>query len=99
MHLIQILLPLPGDGGSSSKLFAEVREELAARFGGLTFYRNAPAEGLWKAGGDVEEDAIVVAEVMADELDREWWAGYREQLERRFQQDEIVVRSLSAERL
>ena len=97
--LIQILLPLPGDGGSSSKLFAEVREELAARFGGLTFYRNAPTGGLWKGGGDMEEDAIVVAEVMAHELDREWWACYREKLECRFQQDEIVVRSLSAERL
>jgi hypothetical protein len=73
MHLIQILLPLRGDGESSSKLFLEVREELAARFGGLTFYRNAPAEGLWKDGADMEEDAIVVAEVMADELDRDWW--------------------------
>ncbi|WP_245515512.1 hypothetical protein [Rhizobium deserti] len=99
MHLIQILLPLPGDGESSSKLFLEVREELATRFGGLTFYRNAPAEGLWKDGGELEEDAIVVAEVMADELDRDWWASYRVELERRFQQDEIVVRSLSAERL
>ena len=99
MYLIQILLPLPGDGRGSSKLFLEVREELAARFGGLTFYSNAPAEGLWRDGCDMEEDAVVVAEVMADELDRDWWAGYRAELERRFRQDEIVIRSLSMERL
>ena len=38
-------------------------------------------------------------EVMMDELDRAWWQGYRERLEQRFRQDEVVIRMIAAERL
>jgi hypothetical protein len=31
---------------------------------------------------------------MAQHQDREWWRLYRETLERRFRQDQIVVRAL-----
>jgi hypothetical protein len=34
-----------------------------------------------------------VFEVMTETLDVSWWANYRRQLEREFQQDEIVVRA------
>ncbi|WP_430256969.1 hypothetical protein [Neorhizobium sp. DAR64872/K0K18] len=98
MHLIQILLPTSG-GKAAPLLLDQVREELTEKFGGLTFHRSAPAQGLWEDGGDVQEDDIVVAEVMADELDPEWWLVYRRELERRFRQDEIVIRALSATRL
>jgi hypothetical protein len=47
----------------------------------------------------VQEDAIVIAEVMAEEVDCQWWRSYREELERRFQQKEIVIRAISATRL
>jgi hypothetical protein len=40
-----------------------------------------------------------VFEVMAEELDRAWWGGYRETLERMFRQDAIVVRSQQIEML
>jgi hypothetical protein len=36
---------------------------------------------------------------MTDALDREWWRDYREQLERRFRQQEIVVRASRFDRL
>ena len=36
---------------------------------------------------------------MVEELDRVWWDGYRRSLERRFAQESIVIRALSAERL
>ena len=36
---------------------------------------------------------MLVLEVMADELDRDWWGRYRRELEARFRQDEIVVRA------
>jgi hypothetical protein len=99
MHLIQILLPLMNGKAASAPLFGALREELTSKFGGLTFHRNAPAQGLWEDDGEVKEDTIVIAEVMADEVDREWWRSYREELERRFQQEEIVIRALSATRL
>jgi hypothetical protein len=62
-------------------------------------HRNAPAQGLWDNDGDVQEDAIVIAEVMATELDRGWWLSYRKELELRFRQEEIVIRAASVTRL
>lgn len=101
MHLVQILLPTADASGSpfSPELFASLREELTHRFGGMTFYRSAPAEGLWLGDAGVERDAIVTAEVMVDDVDREWWADFRSGLERRFRQDEIVIRALPISRL
>jgi hypothetical protein len=43
--------------------------------------------------GGTEEDRIVTVEVMVDEFDREWWAGYRETLEDEFDQQELVIRA------
>jgi len=42
----------------------------------------------------VEPDDVVIVEVMAKQLEREWWRPYREDLERRFRQEEIMIRSL-----
>ena len=96
MHLIQLLLPLYDNAGQPfpPALYDGVRKELVERFGGLTTYSRAPAKGLWKEDGDpVRKDDIVVYEVMADAVDRAWWAGYRKELEAQFQQDELVVRA------
>jgi hypothetical protein len=101
MHVVEILLPLADNEGRrfDRALYAAVRAELVERFGGLTAFTRSPAEGLWEEGGDVSRDEIVVFEVMADDLDRAWWRGYRESLESRFRQDAIVVRAGEAERL
>ncbi|MGV3569056.1 MAG: hypothetical protein ACO1PB_00560 [Ramlibacter sp.] len=98
---MQILLPLQDNQGQPlpHALFAAVREELVERFGGLTAYTRAPASGVWEEGGAKQRDDIVVYEVMADALDRGWWASYRERLEQRFAQEEIVVRAQAMERL
>jgi hypothetical protein len=99
--LITLLLPLyDGEGRAFPReLYEKVRRELTERFGGLTAFTRAPAEGLWRDEGRTERDDIVVLEVMADELDRSWWSGYRADLEARFMQDEIVIRAQSFERL
>ncbi len=101
MHLVQILLPLRGADGQRLPRahFDAVRTELVGRFGGLTAYSRAPADGLWDEGEHVVQDEVVAYEVMVDTLDRAWWAQYRAGLERRFRQQEIVVRSLAMERL
>jgi len=36
---------------------------------------------------------------MADALDRKWWTGFRRELERRFLQEQVVIRSQEIERL
>jgi hypothetical protein len=96
MHLVQLLLPLYDNDGQRQpdELFGRVRDELTERFGGLTSYSRAPARGLWQdETGNTSRDEIVVYEVMAGELDAAWWRGYREQLERSFRQDKLIVRS------
>jgi hypothetical protein len=102
VYLIQLLLPLRDNAGEpfASAEFERVRRELAERFGGVTFYTRSPAVGIWKdEDGEVDRDEIVIAEVMADGEDREWWRAYRRELERRFRQEEMIVRSTRCERL
>lgn len=103
MHLVQILLPLYAPDGDRlpQELFGAVREELVARFGGLTAYTRAPANGLWveEESEAVAHDDIVVYEVMVDRLDRAWWARYRQGLAQRFRQQELVVRAQATELL
>ena len=101
MHLIEILLPLSDNDGKpfAAELRSAVRDELVEHFGGVTAFTRSPAEGLWKEGGETERDDIVILEVIADWLDRGWWRGYRTLLERRFRQDEIVVRAREVELL
>lgn len=101
MHLIEILLPLTDNEGRpfGAGEFDRVRDDLAARFGGVTAFRRAPAEGVWAEGGGVSRDEVVIFEVMTDALDREWWAAYRGELERRFRQEKLVVRATAFEEL
>ena len=101
MHLVQLLLPLKDPDGKPfpRSHYRRIREVLTERFGGLTAYTRAPAEGLWDVGDELEHDDIVVYEVMVPELDRAWWGDYRASLERQFDQDELVVRAQVIERL
>ena len=95
MYLIQILLPLQDNDGApfNPELYREVREELSARYGGLTAFTRDPAEGHWQDDGKTTRDEIVVFEVMVEELATSWWRDYRRKLERVFRQDVIVIRA------
>jgi hypothetical protein len=80
--------------------FRKVRQELTDRFGGVTAYTRAPAEGSWEdEQGRVHHDDVAVVEVMVDSLDRAWWSRYREELTARFRQTELVVRATLMESL
>jgi len=100
-HLVQLLLPLYANDGApvAPACLDAVRHELTEKFGGLTAYTRAPAEGRWRSGDHVSRDDVIVVEVMTDELDRQWWTDYRGTLERRFEQQEIVARASVVERL
>jgi hypothetical protein len=47
MHLVEILLPLNDNSGRPfrTEKYAEVREHLTERFGGLTAFSRSPAQG------------------------------------------------------
>jgi len=101
MHLVELLLPTYDNDGRpfGAAALNRVRDELAARFGGVTAFSRAPAEGVWEEGGEVSRDQIVVFEVMADALDRGWWGAYRAELERRFRQEKLIIRATEFEEL
>jgi hypothetical protein len=94
MHLVEIFLPLSDNDGNrfAAGTFAEVRRELTEKFGGLTAFSRAPAEGTDTEGGRPRHDELVVFEVMTEQLDRAWWSAYRSQLEHRFRQQRILIR-------
>lgn len=102
MHLIQLFLPLRDNDGKPFPRgsYDAVRAELTDLFGGVTAFVRSPAVGLWEDdGGAVQRDDVVLLEVMADHVDHGWWVSYRKGLERRFRQDEVLVRATRVERL
>jgi hypothetical protein len=101
VHLIQILVPLFDNDGRrlEADIFHAIRDELTVRFGGLTAYTRAPAEGLWTNRDVVSRDEIVMVEVMVETLDPAWWREYRHSLEAKLRQELVVVRALAIEQL
>lgn len=102
MDLIQILLPLRDNAGQqfSKQMFGEVREHLLKTFGGVTIYNGNAATGLWEGTqGEIEKDQVIIVEVMTTSLNRHWWKNYRTELEKKFQQDEIVIRAIEYAKL
>jgi hypothetical protein len=99
MYLIQLFLPVYDETGTvfPEAHFAAVRKQLTDRFGGVTAYSRAPAQGFWKEKGTVHRDDIVVFEVMTKDLDKHWWESYRQMLEVQFRQQEVLIRSQSVE--
>lgn len=101
MHLVQILLPVFDQNGNRlpEAEYGRVRGELTQKFGGLTAFTSAPAEGVWRTEGRTDRDEIIVIEVMTEELDKPWWGHYRRKLEDHFRQESIVVRAQPIELL
>lgn len=102
MQLVQIFLPLFDNDKQlfRKSLYDELRNKLKDRFGGVTFYRNTPAEGLWKdETGKSNYDELIIAEVMIDEADKEWWKQFKKNLEQIFEQEEILIRCLLFEKI
>ncbi len=96
MHLIQLLLPLYANDQEvfPAEMHAQVKTELSEKFGGLTAYTRSPAEGRWRGLEKDVNDEIVIYEVMVPSLDTAWWGEYREMMETRFHQDEVIIRAL-----
>ncbi|HPG89904.1 MAG TPA: hypothetical protein PLD46_09635 [Hyphomicrobium sp.] len=101
MHLIQILLPVRDNDGKpfGPHPFEDVYWTLSKKFGGVTGYTRAPAEGRWEASGKTQHDDVLVIEVMVETLDKTWWSDFRQQLEATFRQSKVIVRAQPIELL
>jgi hypothetical protein len=94
MHLIQLLIPLHDNHKQAfpTAYFNKVRQDLTNQFGGVTAFVRSPALGLWKENSDdMNSDEVVMFEVLTEQLDKEWWAEYRKQLQERFRQEEVLI--------
>ena len=95
MQLVQVFVPViwKDDTARFVSEVSEVVQELTERFGGATSFVRGTAEGRWKnEDGNVETDEVVVVEVQVGEISIPWWSALKTRLERRFGQDEILVR-------
>ncbi len=102
MFLVQVFLPIAstGQSGAQPADLERLQKELAVQFGGVTAYVHQPAEGLWRPNSaEVVRDSLVLFEVMVEELDSRWWAKWRREVERRFGQEELLIRALESTRL
>lgn len=96
MRLIQILLPLYDNAGQPfpKSLVDQIRQELTDAFGGVTLYLRSPAVGAWEnESGAICRDDVILVEVMIQHVDPAWWTAYRQELEKRFRQDSILIRA------
>lgn len=102
MYLVQFLLPLHDNNQQKFPVayLQEVRQTLVDRFGGVTAFLRSPAVGLWKEGDDnVSRDEVVMFEVVSADLDQAWWQEFRQKLERRFSQKELLIWAASVTKL
>jgi hypothetical protein len=100
--LVQILVPAYDNERRpfAPAEFVRIRRELTEKFGGVTAYTRAPAEGFWEDDqGRTRRDDVVIVEVMTDALDRAWWGAYARELATRFAQEELIVRAIALETL
>lgn len=101
MHVVQLLLPLFDNDGCPfpAETMRGIREDLITRFGGVTAFSRAPADGVWSDNGRRIRDQVILVEVMVATLDRDWWRGFRTSLEEALRQDSVVIRTFAVERL
>jgi len=101
MYLIQIALPLYDNNKKAfdRHLFDKVRDDLKNVFGGVTLYRNAPAEGVWNNDEGTDHDELITAEVITEDVDRTWWQQFKREMEETFKQKEMMIRCIKFEQL
>lgn len=100
MRLAEIFLPLSDNTGKkfSGDLYHRLSKELTEKFGGVTSFSRAPAQGRWKDdNASTAEDDIIIFEVMTDLIDQLWWKNFQANLKELFKQDEILIRFTDVE--
>jgi hypothetical protein len=92
----EILLPIKDNAGRElpRKRFDETREDIVARFGGVTIFPQ-PAQGVWvDSGKRYEEESIrLVVDVTDDTANRRFFENFKHVLNERFRQEDVYVTS------
>jgi hypothetical protein len=96
---IEIYLPLDFNNGEPipASRYVAIQRELLERFGGVTsVQRDFPLQGIWRAGGDVYHDRVVVFSVMDFRIETDleclrYLERLKGRLKRRLDQLEILI--------
>jgi hypothetical protein len=101
MYLIQVLLPLYDNNKQvfQKRVFDNIRDNLKDVFGGVTIYRNSPAEGVWSNETGTDYDELITAEIITNNLDKALWQQFKHELEHIFKQKEIMMRCIEFQKL
>lgn len=89
-----IYLPLLYNDGREIELekFELTRNELVQTFGGLTVLPGSGfASGFWRIGSVVHKDQIRIFKVLTAQHDPLFWDSYKNRLQARFEQKEILI--------
>jgi hypothetical protein len=90
IYLVQLLLPLTSTS-DGERLASNPFWTNSPLGSGERRRSPTPGPGSLAEQRGTEEDRIVTVEVMVDEFDEEWWAGYRETLEDKFDRQELMI--------
>ncbi|MBA2655948.1 MAG: hypothetical protein H0U70_03075 [Tatlockia sp.] len=95
MQLIELFLPIYSNKNKkfSKELFQQTYDELVNKFGGLTVYSRVPMQGFWQKNDKIVKDELIIYEVMDENFSSHWWCEYRVCLEKRFQQERLIIRT------
>ncbi|WP_419418505.1 hypothetical protein ACNVED_08030 [Legionella sp. D16C41] len=102
MQLIELFLPIYDNKNKKfpNELFKQTYDELIDKFGGLTAYTRAPMQGFWQKENDqIVQDELIIYEIMDKHFSSNWWRNYRACLEKRFQQEKLIIRTYPIELL
>ena len=101
--LVQIFIPLYDNNGVSfpATEYLKLQTFFIEKFNGVTVYKRAPANGLWKedSGDSPVKDDLVIFEVVTSSIDKGFWSETKMQLQRNFKQESILIRSWAVDLL
>lgn len=86
---MEIFIPAAPAGAG---VVEDLLKRLTDRFGGATAFSRAPAKGMWANGGRREADDVIVVETMCETLELAYWRTLKVELERKLDQDEVLIR-------
>lgn len=95
MKCIELFIPLFNKNGKAfaKKKYKWLRVLLTDKFGGLTIYARAPAEGFWQEKAErTVNDKMIIYEVLVPAIDKVFWQELKLNLLKKFAQDEILIR-------
>lgn len=94
--VFELFIPLHDQKGKNfpEKYYATLQQLLLKKFGGVTVYHRTPVTGIWDGSASgVDKDKLIIFEVMAVTGDEAFWNKLKGDLEKQFQQAEILIRS------